>query len=131
MTANELVAKVKKIVNMYGNDSKIEGVYFNPMFASDLYSRIPELKKLGFKIYENSVESAEGTVISGTIKSPFGATLSLGTVILDGIDVSVQKSLVSVDKVYAFIRDAAIEKIRDDVVEPEEEFDDENLDNIS
>jgi len=118
MTANELVTKIKKVMNMYSADSKLQNAYFNPMFATDLYNRVPELKKLGFKIYENSVESDAGTLISGTIKSPDKQSLALGTVILNGKNIEVQKSLVTLDKVYAFIRDGAIKTS----MEEEEEY---------
>lgn len=117
MTANELVTKVKKIITMYADDAKLQNVYFNPMFATDLYNRVPELKKLGFRFYENAIESDEGKIISGTIKSPDGQSLALGTVVLNGKNIEVQKSLVTIDKLCGFIKDGAVKKIQTDETE--------------
>ena len=103
LDTEQLAAKTRKIIEMNAGQSTVNNVYFNPLFANKLSSKVPELKELGFELHKTESETVQGDVVSATITSPRGDSLSLGTILLDGKKVSIEKDLVTIDKLLEFL----------------------------
>jgi len=106
MVPHELGLKIEKIINILSDQFKVEDVYFNPIAIDRLSDRVPELKEMGFILNKTETETERGSIIGGQIEAPNGEDLSLGSVLLDGKKVKVQKSLVTIDHLINFIKDS-------------------------
>lgn len=105
MLPTGLSSKLRKIIDMTSDKALIDGTYFSPLFTDRLADKVPELRELNFNLSKTETESDEGTVISGLIVAPNQEKLSLGSVLLDGKTLVVQKSLITPDKLISFIED--------------------------
>lgn len=101
----EVKTKTQKIIEMMRDKAIVQDVYFNPMFVDRLADKVPELRTLNFNLSKTETESEDGTVIAGKVVAPTGGELNLGSVLLDGKNVIVQKSLVPIDKFLNFIEE--------------------------
>jgi len=105
MTATELITKTRKILDLTKDKSLVNNTYFNPIFADRLAEKVPELKKTGFNFSKTETESAKGTIISAKVVAPTGEELDLGSLLLDGKQVIVQRSLTLPDNLLNFIEE--------------------------
>lgn len=106
MTPPELITKARKIIELTKDKSLVNNNYFNPIFADRFAEKVPELKDVGFNFSKTETESAEGTIISGKVVAPNGEELDLGSLLLDGKKVIVQRSLTLPDSLLSFIEEA-------------------------
>lgn len=109
MTPQNIADKTRKIIE---TDQKavIEDVYFNPLYASKLKTKVPELKEAKLFITVTETESENGTIKEVSIQSKqSGAKLDLGSMRLDGFNKHISKPLVTVDRLVEFIKDEAID----------------------
>jgi len=106
MIPTELITKARKIIDLTKDKSLVNNTYFNPIFADQMAKKIPELKDTGFNFSKTETESSEGTVISANVIAPNGEELDLGSLLLDGKKVIVQRSLTLPDTLLSFIEDA-------------------------
>ena len=105
MTPSELITKTRKIIDLTKDKSLVNNNYFNPIFADRLAEKIPELKELGFNFSKTETETGKGTVISAKVVAPNGEELDLGSLLLDGKQVIVQKTLILPDRLLNFIEE--------------------------
>lgn len=105
MRAQDLKNKIRKVLEMQPRKFLLNGIYFSPLYSDRLPEKIEELPQLGFNVSKTETESPEGSIISATISSPSGETLDLGSVLLDGKRVTVEKSLIPIDDLLAFIEE--------------------------
>jgi hypothetical protein len=108
MDPRDIANKVRKVIEMQKDDAIINKVYFNPLFASRLYTKVPELKNAKLFITVTETEEARGTIKSANIKSGLsGDKLKLGSVLLDGKEVRVSQRLVTVDRLVDWVASEA------------------------
>lgn len=105
MNAKDLRNKVRKILDMNAEKALINNVYFSPTYADRLAEKVPELNQLGFNLSKTETETAQGTIVTGTLAAPHGEKLALGSLLYDGKAVSVQKSLITLDTLLNFIEE--------------------------
>jgi len=104
MTPYDISVKVKRVIQMNGDAYVLNNVYFNPYFLRDLLSKVPELAKAGIEGTTTETETDSGTLISSKLfVKKTGESLDLGSVFLDGENVSVKNRLSSVDSIVRFI----------------------------
>ena len=106
MLPTELITKARKIIELTKDKSLVNNTYFNPIFADRLAEKVPELKDTGFNFSKTETESGKGTVISAKVVAPNGEELDLGTLLLDGKNVIVQRTLTLPDTLLNFIEEA-------------------------
>ena len=105
MTPSELITKTRKIIDLTKDKSLVNNNYFNPIFADRLAEKVPELKELGFNFSKTETETGKGTVISAKVVAPNGEELDLGSLLLDGKQVIVQRSLTLPDNLLNFLEE--------------------------
>lgn len=103
LTRVQTANKVGKIIKMNKADAVVNQVYFNPMFTNDLVRKTEELTEHGFMLAQTETESEEGTVVAGKIQAPEGMVLDLGSVLLDGKTIRINRDLTSVSDLVKFI----------------------------
>jgi hypothetical protein len=108
MIPQELGTKVRKIVTT-SDRSLINNVYVSPLFVDDLMNSVEELEQIGITSTKTETESSDGTVVSADLQSKTGVSLPLGSVLLDGRDVIIQSSLVTIDELVNYIENQAPE----------------------
>jgi len=129
MTPSDIANKTRKVIET-NKGAVVKDVYFNPLFASKLKIKVPELKKAKLFITVTETESERGTIKAVLIKSmQSGDELKLGSTRLDGESVH-NANLITVDQLIEFIESEAID-IADKTVEEKEEqreaeFEEEN-----
>ena len=119
MTPKEISTKTKKVINMHKDIYIINQAYLNPMYASELYKQVPELEKAGIKVSTTETETKNGSTIEAVMFSK-ARKMSLGSVLLDGENVVVEKDLSSINGVIKFIEVEA-EDIAQQSVEQKEQ----------
>lgn len=105
MVPSELMMKVKKIFDVLDTKLLINNTYINPFHIDRISDKIPELQQAGFDLSKTETESKEGNVVSAHMRSPSGQELDLGSVILTGKEIKIQKSLLTVDDFVRFVED--------------------------
>lgn len=105
MTIDQVIVKVRKIIELSGTKAVIKGAYFNPTYAEKLLDKVNELKTLGFKSAKTETESEDGKIISGKIIGPSGEEFELGSILLTGKDVVIQNTLRTIDELISFIEE--------------------------
>ena len=103
LTREQTATKVSKIIKMNNADAVVNQVYFNPIFTNDLVRKTPELTGHGFILAQTETESEEGTVVAGKVQAPDGTILDLGSVLLDGKTVRINRDLTAVSDLVKFI----------------------------
>lgn len=106
MIPSELITKARKIIDLTKDKSLVNNTYFNPIFADRFAEKVPELKEIGFNFSKTETESGEGTIISANVVAPTGEELDLGSLLLDGKTVVVQRSLTLPDTLLNFVEEA-------------------------
>ena len=101
MLPTELITKARKIIELTKDKSLVNNTYFNPIFADRLAEKVPELRELGFNFSKTETESGKAKVVA-----PNGEELDLGTLLLDGKNVIVQRTLTLPDTLLNFIEEA-------------------------
>jgi len=105
MRSEDLINKIKKILDMSSDKALINNTYVSPTYADRIAYKVEELNELGFNLTKTETETSEGTIVTGRIAAPTGNRLELGSLLYDGKSVKVQKSLVTVDAFLTFIED--------------------------
>ena len=105
MNAANLRNKIRKILDMNADKALINNIYFSPTYADRLAEKVPELNQLGFNLSKTETETAQGTIVTGTLTAPSGEKLDLGSLLYDGKYVRVQKSLMMLDTLLNFIEE--------------------------
>jgi hypothetical protein len=122
MTPYDIANKTRKVIEMSKDDAMIKGVYFNPLFASRLKSKVPELKEAKLYVTVTETETERGTIKAGYIRSmQSGDKLKLGSIRLDGEDVHISQKLVTIDRLIEFIESEAVDIAAKTINEKEEE----------
>ena len=103
MTPQNVASKVRKVIDMSKEKAILNNAYINPLFISTLATKVPELEQLGFNMSTTETESAEGRLISALIKAPDDTKLNIGSILLDGKQLTVQNTLVLPDDLINFI----------------------------
>ena len=98
----DIANKAKKVIEMYRDTYLYNNVYFNPAFLSDFFSQVPELEEAGINAITTEADTEEGNIISGMLKSR-DRDLDLGSVVLDGAAVYVDRDLQPVNRMLEFI----------------------------
>ena len=109
MTSSDLAKKVRKVLEMSRDESFVKGVYFNPLFAGKLSSKVPELHEAGLSLSMTSTKDPEGPIKSSAISSALGDRLKLGSVFLDGENVLFRGKLVLIDDLVDFVEENSLE----------------------
>lgn len=121
MTPEDLSNKVRKVIEMSKDDAVLKDVYFNPLFAVKLKTKVPELKEAKLFITTTGTEDERGELKSSQIKSAMsGDVLKLGSVLLNGKDVKINRRLMTVDTLVEWIADEATSTPEKTVEEQEE-----------
>ncbi len=107
LTIEQTAVKAEKIVKMNESQAVVNQVYFNPMFTNELANKVEELTTHGFILAQTETESKEGTVVAGKIQAPDGTILDLGSIVLDGKTVRINRSLTPVSYLVEFIKASA------------------------
>lgn len=107
MIPRALAEKTKRMIEINNEISVLKGVYFNPAFTNKLNEKVPELASAGFIITQTNVDSSQGQTIEAKAQASNGVVLDLGSVILDGKDVTVQGNLATVDTLVSFVQQNA------------------------
>lgn len=115
MTLGQVLNRVRKLVDLAKDKAVINNAYFNPNYAERLFEKIPELKSLGFRSETTETESEDGKIISAKILSPMGNELDLGSLLLTGKEVVVQRSLQTLDDIIEFIEEEARQEVQTEV----------------
>ena len=122
MTPEDLSNKVRKVIEMQKDDAVLKDVYFNPLFASKLKLKVPELKDAKLFITTTGTDDERGELKSAQIRSTMsGEKLNLGSVLLDGKAVHISRRLVTVDSLVEWVADEATPTAEKTVEQKEEE----------
>lgn len=103
MDPEEITRKLQKIIKMNRDEAMLKSVYLNPLYVKELARKVPELKELGFKLSQTETETNQGSLVSATIMAPTGSRLRLGSILLDGKDLRIQRTLQTIDDLSEFI----------------------------
>jgi len=108
MNAFDIASKTQKVIQMNKDQYVINGVYFNPYFTKDLFSKVPELAQSGLHSTTSETETRDGTLLSSSIVvTSTGEELKLGSVFLDGETVKVKNRLCVIDRLVKFVLQVA------------------------
>lgn len=111
MIPRALADRVKRMIEVNDEEAVLKGVYFNPLFTNNLKDKVPELEEAGIIFQQTSVASSMGQIVEAAVQASNGVSLDLGAVTLNGIDVSVTKSLATIETVINFVRENAKQTI--------------------
>jgi pyruvate/2-oxoacid:ferredoxin oxidoreductase alpha subunit len=103
MIPRALAEKTKRMIEVNDDVATLQGVYFNPTFAQKLKEKVPELERAGIVISQTTVDSQVGQVIEAGVKASNGVYLDLGSVTLDGKNVTVKDNLATIDTLVSFV----------------------------
>jgi len=107
MLPKNLSSTVRKVIESNPTLFLIDGVYLNPAKANQLSKKMPDLTSSGVNVIETETETENGTIIYAQVKSNIGATLSLGSITLDGSSILGKQDLVFYEDFLTFIEDNA------------------------
>lgn len=103
MLIDQVINKIKKIVETQPDLYLIKGTYFNPNAAVDLDAKVDELEDFGIAISSTETESSQGRLISAQIKSINGQQQPLGSILLDGSTIVTKQNLVPYQEIMDFV----------------------------
>jgi hypothetical protein len=102
-----LADRVKGTIEVNAMVATFRGVYFNPAFTNKLKEKVPELEEAGIVLQMTSVQADTGQIVEAAVRASNGVTLSLGSVTLDGKDVTPATELATVDALISFVESNA------------------------